>query len=256
MTRAQDIASADLDIQKYVIRVTAEVGDLLGERLSGIYVHGSLATGSFFREASDIDMLVLVNEALAPWLRKQLDEKLRELNRTRPTKGEIEVTVVQSAHAKNYRHPLPVELQFNSKPSAVPAQLLHAKERSVRLVGEEPQRAIGPVPWYAFMDAVVADFDDKEQRVETKPVSVILNACRTLHDATVPTIKILSKVEAAQWAMGVVPSHLRPLVEDALEVYREGSSRSFDPQRIRELRAFVEQRAASTFDKVRDADDE
>ncbi|MFN2527582.1 MAG: aminoglycoside adenylyltransferase domain-containing protein [Candidatus Baltobacteraceae bacterium] len=255
MTRPQDMASADLDIRKYVIRLAAEVGDALGERLAGLYVHGSLATGSFFRSASDIDVLVLVKEALPRTLRDRLDETLRELNRSRPTKGEIEVTVVQQAFAKNYEHPLPVELQFNSKPSAVPAQLLHAKERSVRLVGDEAQHAIGPVPWYAFMDAVVSDFDDKASRIETKPVSVVLNACRTLHDATSPSIRIVSKVEAAQWALAVVPKHLGVLVRDALEVYREDASRSFDPSMIRELRAFVEEHAVSTFEKVRDTDE-
>lgn len=255
MTRPQDIASADLDIRKYVIRLAAEVGDVLGERLAGLYVHGSLATGSFFRNASDIDVLVLVTEGLPRALRDHLDQTLRELNRSRPTKGEIEVTVVQETHAKNYEHPLPVELQFNSKPSAVPAQLLHAKERSVRLVGDEAQHAIGPVPWYAFMDAVVSDFDDKGSRIESKPVSVILNACRTLHDATGTSIRIVSKIEAAQWALGVIPERLGVLVRKALEVYCEDASRSFDPALIRELRAFVEERAASTFQKVRDTDE-
>lgn len=256
MTRPQNIASADLDIRKYVIRLAAEVGDVLGERLAGLYVHGSLATGSFFRNASDIDVLVLVTEALPRTVRDRLDQTLRELNRSRPTKGEIEVTVVQRAHAKNYEHPMPVELQFNSKPSAVPAQLLHAKERSVRLVGDEPQHAIGPVPWYAFMDAVVSDFDDKASRIETKPVSVILNACRTLHDATVPSIRIVSKIQAAECALLVVPEHLQALIRNALDVYREDASRSFDPGQIRELRAFVEEHASSTFQKVRDTGDE
>ncbi len=126
----------------------------------------------------------------------------------------------------------------------------------MRLVGDEPQHAIGPVPWYAFMDAVVSDFDEKASAVESKPVSVIFNACRTLHDATARSIKIMSKTEAAHWALAKVPDNLRALIEDALDVYREGASRSFDPQRIHELRAFVEQRAAATFEKVRDTGDE
>lgn len=258
MIRGQDIASADLDIRKYVIRIAAEVGDILDNRLAGLYLHGSLATGSFFRHSSDVDVLILVDGPLPAATLGALDEKLRELDRSRPSKGELEVMVLQAIHARHYEHPLPVELQLNSSAWAVPAQLMHVRQRSLRLTGDEPARAVGVVPWFAFMDAVMHEFEAKGQQIQTRPVSVILNACRTLHDATVSNVEILSKLEAAQWARNVAGGEFVPLIDDALAVYTANASRNFDRATIERLRAFVAQRSEPAFEKVRDTgeDDE
>ncbi|MDQ6929719.1 MAG: DUF4111 domain-containing protein [Candidatus Eremiobacteraeota bacterium] len=258
MIRGQDIASADLDIRKYVIRIAAEVGEVLSDRLAGLYLHGSLATGSFFRHASDIDVLILVDGPLPAATLGALDRKLHELDRSRPSKGVLEVSVVQAAHARRYEHPIQVELQLNSSPAAVPAQLLHVRQRSLRVTGDEPAHAVGAIPWFAFMDSVRHEFEAKAQQIETRPVSVIFNACRTLHDATVSSVEILSKIEAAEWARNVVPQECVALIDDALEVYVKNASRNFDRSAIERLRQFVAGRAAPAFEKVRDTgeDDE
>ena len=258
MIRAQDIASADLDIRKFVIRVAAEVGDVLGERLAGLYLHGSLATGSFLRHESDIDVMILVDGPLSAATRNALEQTLRELNRSRPSKGELEISVIQARHAKNYEHPLPVELQLNSKHSAVPAQLMDVKQRAVRLTGDEPAYAIGAIPWYAFMSAVLADFEDKASRIDSHPVQTLLSACRTLHDASAPSIRILSKLEAAQWALEIVPQEFKPIIRDAIAAYRENASRALDRKTVEQFREYVREQSHTAFEKVRDTgeDDE
>ena len=254
--RGQDLTSADMDVRKFIIRVAAETGDVLGENLAGLYVFGSLATGAFYRHASDIDFLILVHEPLAPAKRAALEKTLAALNGSRPTAGEIEVSVVQARHAKNYEHPLPLELQYNSKASAVPAQLMHVKQRAVRLTGAEPQDAIGLIPWHAFMDSVVSEFDAKGGKIEERPAAVVFNACRTLHDTTHPSIRILSKTEAAEWALTVVPEEYKPTIEAALEAHRTGAVTPLDADTIRRFRAYVEDAGRTAFDKVRDVDEE
>ena len=46
-------------------RITAEIVKVLGTKLVGIYLHGSLAMGCFNFKSSDIDFLVIINEDIA-----------------------------------------------------------------------------------------------------------------------------------------------------------------------------------------------
>ncbi|GAC1393553.1 MAG: DUF4111 domain-containing protein [Vulcanimicrobiaceae bacterium] len=269
----QDLAGADLDIRRFVIRIAAEIGGILGETLRGIYVHGSLAMGTFQRHCSDIDLLIVVRNKLTPSKRAALAQAFITLSDARPMNGDLEATVLQERYLKAYEHPLPYEVQYNKNSqaalrdsfvdfsrdltdSALAVQLLAVKQRGVRLTGPRPADAIGLIPWYAFMEAVVADFDTNGKTLQRNPADAVLNACRTLHDATLPSIAIVSKEEAAEWALYMLPEHFRPMVRDAREAHRGKGDATFDHEKVQRLRDYVEQTARATFDKVRDVDDE
>ncbi len=273
MMTGQDLASADLDIRRFVIRVAAELGEVLGEALRGMYVHGSLAMGTFARHSSDIDFFVVVRDKLAPSKRAAVARTLISLSDSRPTSVDLEATVLAERYLKAYEHPLPYEVQYNKESqaalragrldftrdlsdSALAVQLFAVKQRGIRLTGPRPADAIGLIPWYAFMDAVIADFDSNGKTMRENPAAAVLNACRTLHDATLPSIAVVSKDEAAEWALYMLPEHFRPMVRDAREVHRGTSAAEFDYEKIQRLRDYVEQTARGTFDKVRDVDDE
>lgn len=254
--RGQDVSSADMDVRKYLIRIAAELGDVLQDALAGIYVHGSLATGTFFRHASDLDLLVLVNRPLAPATLAALRQTLRTLESAKPVDGPLEVTILQQRHALNYEHPLAPELQWNSKPGAIASQLMHVKQRGVRLTGAQPQDAIGPIPWHAFIQSVMESFEAKAQRVADAPASVVLNACRTFYDVTVPAVTIVDKIAAAQWALTRVPERFRDLIRAAIEEQQTNGAHVFDRAAVEALRDYVAAVAEPAFAKVRDDDDE
>src|SRR5207248_3305210 len=81
----------------------------LGERALGVYVHGSLALGSFSPARSDLDVLAVVDEAL------DTDAKLLVadlLLRVSCAPYPIELHVLTRAQLRTWRHPSPFELHY------------------------------------------------------------------------------------------------------------------------------------------------
>lgn len=66
---------------------------LLGENLTGIYLHGSVAFGCFRWEKSDIDFLVVVKEELPHGIKRRLMDLILRLSESAPPKG-LEMSVV------------------------------------------------------------------------------------------------------------------------------------------------------------------
>jgi predicted nucleotidyltransferase len=98
-SRAQSVADADRDLRQYLIRIAGTLGDALGDTLVGLYVYGSLATGSYHRERSDIDLIGVVSRKLDPDERERIARLLVRLSDARPAPGDIEVTVIQEVRA-------------------------------------------------------------------------------------------------------------------------------------------------------------
>lgn len=274
MSRAQSVTDADHDIQRYIIGVTGNLGELLGDALVGVYVHGSLAMGSYHRERSDIDVLAVVQHALHPEIREAVAQLFVRLSDMRPVPGDLEATVVQERYARSYTHPTPVEVHYSSSRRKaiaagavdytqtptdldLAAQITNVRERGVRIVGPEPRTIFGPVPWFAYINALEADFKWAGERAGSDPVYAILNACRTLHGATQHDLRVLSKDEAGRWALDAMPQEFSPLIRDALDVYR-GTSEAvrFDPARVAALREYVRERAQPAFGRASDSGDD
>lgn len=276
MNRGTDLAGAQLDVRKFVVRVAGEIGEVIGEGLVGVYLLGSLAMGAFRPHTSDIDLLVLTEQKLSPPHREQLAQTILALSEQRPIEGDLEIIVAQARHLKTFAHPVPVELHYSPDRKAlmesgrfdyaadvgdpsVAAHAMGAKQHGARLVGPEIPTVIGLIPWYAYMDAVVASYDRAGTALERNPVGAVLNACRTLHDMSVKEIQVIDKEAAARWALKVVPAEFHNAINAALEHYLGiRSAARIEPAAARALREYVEHAAAGVFDKVRDTgeDDE
>lgn len=248
----RDLSSADMDVRKFVIRIAAQTGDVLGDRLAGMYVHGSLATGTFLRHGSDIDVLILVDGPLPAESLRALRDALRTLDAEKPVAGALEVTVLERAAALRYEHPVRPLLQLHSTPGSIAAQLMHVKQHGMRLTGAQPQDAIGPIPWHAFMQSVMESFEAKNARVADAPASVVLNACRTLYDVSAPQVHVIDKFAAAQWALERVPAQFHALVRDAARAQETGEAAALDPSHVAAFRDYVAAAAEPAFAKVRD----
>lgn len=274
MNRGTDLAGAQLEVRKFVVRVAGEIGEVIGEGLVGVYLLGSLAMGAFRPHTSDIDLLVLTEQKLSPAHREQLARTILALSKQRPIEGDLEIIVVQARHLKTFAHPVPVELHYSADRKAamesgrfdyaadvgdpsVAAHATGAKQCGARLVGPEIPSVIGLIPWYAYMDAVVASYDRAGDWLERDPAGAVLNACRTLHDMSVKEITIIDKEAAARYALKGVPPEFHSTINAALEHYLGiRSAARIEPAQARALRAYVEQAAASVFDKVRDTGDD
>jgi hypothetical protein len=272
MDRASNVANADRDVKQYLIRIAASLGEVLGDKLVGLYVHGSLATGAFHRERSDIDLIGVTSAKLSPGMRESVARMLVMLSDARPMPRDIEVSVIQQRFAREFEHPMPYEVHYSSAwhekirrgdvdftqdstSVDLAAHLLEARSRGVVLVGAPPDTMFGPVPWHAYINALQADFEWARPRLERMPVYAVLSACRILHGATSQAPASLNKDEAAAWALQTVPRMYHSIINDALQIYR--GTKSLDDVVMTErdivaFREYVREQSQRAFERASD----
>ncbi len=169
--RPQHWHNADRDVRRWVEDTVSIIESVLPT--VAIYLHGSLAMGSYFRPKSDVDLLVVVNDALSDVERRELARGLLESFDRRPTIGGVEVSAVLRGQVERFQHPSPYEFHFSEKwaddvraggsgpvgtDGDLAAHLTIARLRGLALRGEKPAEVIGQVPREAFLESVRDDF--------------------------------------------------------------------------------------------------
>ena len=213
-----------------------------------MFLHGSLATGSYFRPKSDVDLLVVVNDSLDPVTRRAVSVDLLDAFDHRPIVGGVEVSIVHRRSLDPFVHPLPYEFHFSeswaddvrsggSGPRGVDVDLAaHCtmlRLRGIALVGPPPRSMTGEVPHDAYVAAVM---DDARWIVDggilESPFYGVLNLCRCLQLVLDTPDEPPSKQEGARWALDNLPNRYRPIVTAAAECHQ---SDALVPPELRRL---------------------
>ncbi len=225
-------------------RVTEGFRAILGEKLVGVYVHGSAAFGCFRWEVSDIDFLAVVNAPLTQEERVALIRCLLRISPDAPEKG-LEMSVVTAEVCRNFVYPTPFELHFSN--AYLGACLADAEGYCARPHGGDPDlaghfavtRACGiawygapidevfaPVPREALMSSILNDVSDAQDGgVHENPVYFVLNLCRTI--ACAEQGLMLSKAGGGQWALENLPEEYHPVIRAALDGYTQDNPGGF-----------------------------
>lgn len=271
--RGQSVGDADRDIRQYLIRVAATIGDALHDGLVGLYVHGSLAAGTFRRERSNIDLLAVAARYLLPNERAQVARNLVLLSDARPVPADIDVAVLREADVRTYVHPMPYQVRYradlhepirrgrvdyerNAHDATLAGDILSARERGVVLVGPPAERVFGPVPWHAYVAGLQEEFLATGRDLAQRPLTAILAACRVLYGTSEREMHRLPKDQAAAWALERIPDEFRSVVNDALQLYR-GTKTAEDvvlnEHDVRAFRSYVAERAQPAFERASDS---
>lgn len=208
---------------------------ILGDKLTGIYLHGSLAFGCFTWATGDIDILVVGEAALTQSEKEGLIRVLLDMTPDAPPKG-FEMSVVLRRDCDPVKHPVPFELHFsNAHKARAEADLsaycremhgvdpdLAAHFTVLRAVGQAlygplPSEIIGEVPHAAYADSILADVANAEAEIADNPVYITLNLCRVL--AYLQDGRVLSKQQGGQWGLAYLPPVYHPLLRSALAAY-------------------------------------
>ena len=229
----------DEDIRAYVGSLVSNFGDVLEENLTGVYLHGSLASGSYHRSKSDIDLLIVVNDPLGVDERRRFALLCATLSDERPTVGDIELSVILKENALKFRHPLPYEVHYSSMHKDMimrgvqnysqnrtdrdlAAHCTFVKARGVRLDGAPICEVFGEVPFEDYLDAILNDLDwiFEGDNILENPYYSVLNICRVFQvleqgEGTVP-----SKDEGAAWALSNLPIEHRPFIKKVLQSFQ------------------------------------
>ncbi len=231
--------------------VTLAAKDILGEALTGVYLHGSLTMGCFNPEKSDIDLILVINGEMTDRQKRQFMDTVVELNAQAPKKG-LELSVVEEDVCRHFVYPTPFELHFSpahlkwwqEDPEGyiqrmkgtdpdLAAHFTIIREYGIVLAGAAVEELFGEVPREAYLDSIRQDVENAGEDVLDNPVYVILNLCRVA--ACVEENLILSKQQGGEWGLTHLPERYSFLLQDALEAYRSDAVIAFDPALAQEF---------------------
>lgn len=244
--------------------VNAVLAELLGgvqailqERLLGMYLYGSLALGDFDPASSDVDFLAVTDEDLPPERLAALvalHERIYALDS--PWAKELEGSYVPRAALRHFERANARHLHIDRGEAELTVrqhevdsvfQRYVLREHGVTLVGPPPATWMDPIThddlrratgelmrtWWAPM----ASTPERLYHPGYQPYAV-LTMCRMLY--TLDRGGVVSKPEAARWALATQDARWAPLIERALGWRRDDAvDRTGDVPETRELMRYV-----------------
>jgi predicted nucleotidyltransferase len=206
----------------------------VGGNLVGIYVHGSLALGSFNPDVSDLDVIVLLQERIGLDLRYELIELFLQLS-NHPSPIEISLitmdaiwpwqhpTPFQLHYSEYWRKPFEEQVELGNKPfwaetrvdPDLACHITLINRHGICLYGRPVNDVFPEVPEEDFRSSILADVQYGASALDTMPVYGILSLCRVL--SYLETKTLLSKGQAGNWALPLLPEDLRYMVVQAVD---------------------------------------
>jgi predicted nucleotidyltransferase len=232
------------DINDLLSELLREIQAILGERLVGLYLYGSLVTGDFERGVSDFDLLAVTASYLDAGELARLDRMHLDFVARNPEwEDHVEIAYLSVDALKTFK-------THKSKIAVIsPGEPFHTKEagrdwlinwylvreKGVTLWGPPPEVVIGPISKEEFLQAVVdhaRDWRDWAEQIESRPYQAyaVLTMCRALYAHR--NGEQASKKRAALWAAQELPdwSHL---IRNALLWRQEWRDKEIDPTATR-----------------------
>ncbi len=236
--KPQSWENCDEDVRQFILDLVTMLASELSDNLVGIYLHGSLAMGCYYRPKSDLDLIVVVQNQLGADTAKQTGVAIAKQANKRPTTGNVELSIITATTARNIPIPVPFELHYstewhekmlngdveydNTKTDVdLLSHLMYVQQRGTVLAGKSIQEVFGKYDWQYFMDAVIDDFEwilEDENIIET-PTYGVLNTCRVLQLISEDNQTVHSKDEGGEWGLKNIPVEHHLLIRKALDVY-------------------------------------
>ncbi len=215
------------DINDFLQLLLARLQDIFGQKLVGLYLYGSLVTGDFDQQSSDIDLLAVtatdINQQEFEILKRIHDDLVLPY----PAWADrIEVAYLSGEALQTFR-------SQNSRMAIIsPGESFHAKdagkdwlmnwylvrEKGITLFGPSPKELIPPISKAEFIQAVQEFYaggwrdwisQTKMRRARKFQAYAILTLCRALYVHTKG--EQVSKKQAALWAAKQFPQWASPI---------------------------------------------
>jgi hypothetical protein len=240
----QPAAEVSLDPKStaYVVEVTERLRATLGDRLLGIYLHGSAVLGDFVREGSDVDLVAVSDGPLTDDERDMVAERLSSESLRCPARG-LELHIVDRGSLEELVEPPPFELHVATDPGRVvsgrghggdPDLVMHyavLRQRGATLVGPPASEIFPTISKQRLVPAFAGEL--RWALEHASPAYQVLNACRAWR--FLEENALTSKLAGASWARERVDD---PTLIDLALRHRRGESDAQPP--ARDASAFVE----------------
>ena len=244
-----------MQTDKLIHAFTKRSKEILGENLTGIYLHGSAVMGCFNPQKSDIDLILVVRRPMTDAVKRAFMDMVVEYNALGPAKG-IEMSVVLREVCSPFVYPTPYELHFsaghlqryredpdtyirtmNGTDKDLAAHFTILNKRGRCLYGAPIGEVFGEVPREAYRDSIWFDVEGAAEEITEYPMYLTLNLARVL--AFCEEGLVLSKKEGGEWALSHLPEEYRPLLRDALREYCDSADAAYDAALARRYAAYV-----------------
>ena len=227
------------DVDALLLNLRQQLQQILGIELVGLYLYGSLVTGDFCIDISDLDLLVVIASDLDAPHFSQLQQMHATLERTYSEwEGRIEAAYLSKRALKTYK------TEMSQIAIISPGEPFHLKkagrdwllnwrivrEKGLTLYGPSPKTLIEPVSKQEFVEtvrehAIWWSESIDEMRERPSQAYAILTLCRALYAWTKGDQ--VSKKRAAEWAQGRYPQWAE-LIQQALIWRREWRDKQVD----------------------------
>jgi len=225
-------------VRKLVFSTLEHYQKVLGDNLSGLYLHGSLAMDCFNPHSSDLDLLAVVREKLSIEEKKAIIDFLLEQHGKVLNNG-IEMSIVLEDSLINFVYPTPFELHYSNdwyeryKEGTVDfteqkydedlaAHFVMVRNRGICIYGKPVKELFPEIPEKYYMQSLLYDADYIYKLDEKDPVYCVFNLCRIL--AFLKDRVITSKKEAGEWALTRLPKEFSSIINAALDSYTGDSN--------------------------------
>ena len=238
LTKEQKIMSLPENIREVLRQFSEDAKAAFGEKLRGVYLHGSAVMGCYNPEKSDLDLLVAVDEEPEDPKKLQFMAQVLALSSKVSKKG-IEMSVVPVSACRPFQYPTPFFLHFSEAHRAWfqkdPGDYVR------KMKGTDPDLAAHfTILWHygiclfgapvyevfelpdskSYLDSIMQDIVDAPENIREDPVYFALNLLRVL--AYREENLILSKKQAGEWALKKPElSEGAPQIRAALQAYSE-----------------------------------
>ncbi len=221
--------------QELINEFLDETVKIMGDELTGIYLHGSMAMNCFNPEKSDIDLLIIIENDINDERKMQFMKQVVRSNQKATTKG-LELSIIKREYCNPFVYPTPFELHFSNthlswfrdKPEDyiksmkgtdkdIAAHCTIINKFGVTLYGQDKDIVFAKVPPKYYADSIWSDIESAEDDIQKDPMYCILTLCRVL--AFLKDDVSLSKQQGGEWGIENLPDRYRKLLVQAHECY-------------------------------------
>ncbi|WP_445323508.1 aminoglycoside adenylyltransferase domain-containing protein [Paenibacillus sp. FSL R7-0179] len=245
----------ELEVLAYLDQAVDLFKEELGENLSGIYLHGSLAMGCFHPDSSDIDLLIVVEDKLPAEVSQRLAGRIVAFHDSLPNKRGVELSIVLKTYLHNFVYPTPFEFHFSEahleryrtdenylcggfEDADLAAHFAVVYHRGFILYGEPIREAFAPVDRRYYLDSIIRDIDDAQQNIGNAPLYYTLNLCRVLY--YVQEGHVSSKKEGGEWGLQHLPERYHGLLRRCLKEYSGAAvADGYEPEQLTDFAEFM-----------------
>lgn len=241
---ADPLAHLPKDVRHQLRRLVTSCQAHFSARLTGLYLHGSAASGGWQPSVSDLDLLLAVKS----WQHGDRPVMTAVCLDLSGHPAHFELHALAPRDLTPWVHPASYRFHYGeawrgrlasgtlapgsdvamvARDRDLAAHLTMVRSGGLTLCGKPSATVIPAVPRLHFVDSVFCDLQESAE-LSPREGYEVLNLCRTW--ALLTQGALLTKEEGGRWALSRLPADQAATVYEALVAHRDG--RSEDPLRV------------------------